>query len=420
MADQPDSEGRPEPESAAAQSRDPLEANEIKDDAEPVAGSSADGADSDEPDVVGAPASRSPSSPSSDPPPLRFAPAARPPSGGGAPLLISTIIGAIVGAAVATAAVLYFAAGPSVNPEVQSRLAALDKSAQTAALTAAAEDKRLDVVEASLKSAPDKASIAALAQRIATLETSGKGGDDQAALRNDVQAARADAAKAVALASRSTPATGAAPAPAFDSSALEGRIARLEAALAAPKSEARVNPEAAPSNRDAAAVAVVAEALAERVGSGAPFASEAGALQRLGADDARLAALKPFAETGAPTESALAASFAEARPAILAAAAPKPSDGVMDRLFANMSKVVRVTPVGEAAGDDPAALASRIAGALGRGQIAAALEVWDRLPEASRVASRQWADLAQARIAADAAAQSLVADAMANLVRAHN
>ena len=80
-----------------------------------------------------------------------------------------------------------------------------------------------------------------------------------------------------------------------------------------------------------------------------------------------------------------------------------------------MGKVVRVTPVGEMAGDDPAAIVSQIVGALGRGQIGAALGAWERLPEPARQASQAWANAAKARLAADQAARAVVDDAMTHI-----
>jgi hypothetical protein len=85
-----------------------------------------------------------------------------------------------------------------------------------------------------------------------------------------------------------------------------------------------------------------------------------------------------------------------------------------------MGKVVRVTPVGEVAGDDPAALVSQIGASLDRGQIAQALAAWARLPEPAQQASQEWAHAAQARAGADAAAQSLLDDALTRLAAAKN
>ena len=197
---------------------------------------------------------------------------------------------------------------------------------------------------------------------------------------------------------------------------LQERLAKIEAALAAPKNETRVAPEESglrPS--DETALAVAAESVADRLARGAPYITEERALERLGADPAKIAALKPFAEKGAPTAAALAGDFAKTAPSALKAAAPAESGGVMDRLMRNMSKVVKVTPAGETQGDDPAALISQIGATLDRGDIAAAMSLWARLPEPARRALQGWASGAEARLAADNAAQGILNDAMAKL-----
>src|SRR5208282_116167 len=105
--------------------------------------------------------------------------------------------------------------------------------------------------------------------------------------------------------------------------------------------------------------------LNERLDAGAPFAAELAALARLGADGAKLAALKPYADAGAPTAGALAVSFAKVAPSLVAAATPA-SGGLMDRLLDDMRKLVRVRKVGEAAGVDADALTARMSAALAR------------------------------------------------------
>ena len=77
----------------------------------------------------------------------------------------------------------------------------------------------------------------------------------------------------------------------------------------------------------------------------------------------------------------------------------------MDRLLDHMRKLVRVRKVGEVAGDDVEALAPRISAALARGDLAAALEAYSRLPDAARQAGRDWAKAAEARRAAGVAAR---------------
>lgn len=371
--------------------------------------------------------------------------------------MISAAIGAVVGAVAAAGGLWFFHYSAAPSPDLVTRLENLERNppASPSMAALAALDKRVGALEASLRGAPDKASTEAYGQRIAALESAAlsakAAADEDKNALSTAQAARDDAAKALALATtaaQKADGAGDASAPAAQTSAdvggLEGRVAKLEAglatadhassdlsaitqrldklesALAAPKSESRVAAEAATPSRDGAGQAVVAQALGDRLRAGAPFPLELSALQHLGADPARLAVLNPLAEKGAPTASALAAEFAKISPAILAAAVPQGSGGVVDRLMGEMSKVVRVTPVGEVAGDDPAALISQIGGALGRGDISAAVAIWARLPEPARRASQEWESRAQSRLAGDKAAQGLLDDALGRLAAASN
>ena len=201
---------------------------------------------------------------------------------------------------------------------------------------------------------------------------------------------------------------------------LGDRVGKIEAALAAPKMESRVPPTEVAPKSDPAAQAIAALALEQRLRAGEPFAAEWAALSRLGADGAALATLKPYSDTGAPTAAALAASFAKIAPSLVAADNPETGEGVMDRMLDHMRKLVRVRAVGEVAGDDPAALVSQIEAALARGQAASALSVFARLPEAARKAGAEWVKTADARVAADAAAQSLRDNAIGRLAAAKN
>ena len=61
----------------------------------------------------------------------------------------------------------------------------------------------------------------------------------------------------------------------------------------------------------------------------------------------------------------------------------------------------------ETTGDDPEAIVSRIEAECRRGDIAAALATFDKLPEAARQAAGDWPVKARARQAADGALQSI-------------
>jgi hypothetical protein len=418
MADEGGEEGRPDIEAATAPNRDRrgeppvIEGEARRDEREPVAASESRSRDEE-----------SFETPASE---LKTRP-----GGGRAGRLAAAGLGGLAGAIVA-AAVLWWMS-QNADSGVAQRMAAVENSGRDLTSANASLEKRIASLEA------------ALPKILAALQSA-------AALQADVAAARQDAAKALLAARAAAEAaerkpepSGQAPSPqappadladiqsrldklegaaaAFDSSAadkvaLEARIAKLEAALAAPKSEARVAPETVAVNSgDWAAIAIVAEAISEKLNAGAPYAREQTALARLGADPAKIAALAPFAEKGGPTAASLGAEFAEIAPAALKAGSPKAGGSVIERLTSNMSKLVKITPVGETPGDEPAALASQISAALGRGEIGAAVALWARLPEPQRQASQHWASAAQARLAADEAAEGLLSDAIAELAK---
>jgi hypothetical protein len=376
-----------------------------------------------EPAVSSEAIASAPTSPSPPTEEVEPRPAAPPVDNGRPGTLVPALIGAVVGAVVAIVAIFGFSLVNAPDAALPGRVQSQDDAIKALA-------SRVDALQLTAKKGPDEQS--ALVARVAALEAGAlkiKGLDEEAkAAIEAARAARADAAKALTLASQSRPVDVAVapappappPPPPFNPAPLEARISALEAALAAPKSASRAPPEEGVASKESPALAVVAEALADNLRNGRPFPLEESALERLGVAEAKLAPLKPLAEHGAPTPASLAADFRAVAPAVLASVAAAPKEGVMDRLMANMSKVVKVTPVGEIAGDDPAALVSQIEGALDHGDVARAISAWDRLPDPARQASKDWALAARTRQAAQAAAQSLVAEAMAALAKTKN
>lgn len=307
----------------------------------------------------------------------------------------------------------------------------------------AALGQRIDALEARLgaleaKPAPKAPELAPqlepLTARIAALE--GKPAPppvDLGPLTARVDAVDKAAAEAKATAERAADqarkAADAPPPPKVDLSPLDQRLARLESeigplkeALAAPKTDVRAteapNVEGvAPT--DAAALAVVAESLRQQIDRGAPVARELGALEKLGVEPGKVAPLKPFAATGAPTAAQLSQDFAALAPAMLRAARPTPPENadLLDRLKRSAASLVRITPVGESAGEDASALVGRIEAALNRGDVAGALALYDRLPAESKAPARDWAARARQRLDAEAAARALVDEALDKLAR---
>src|SRR5580700_1999879 len=170
---------------------------------------------------------------------------AEPPPASGRPVLSATI-GAIVGAAVAAGGLWFLGQRPATDPDLVSRLENLERIPPTPPPTAvlAALDKRVGALEAAIGAAPDKGSEAAYGQRITALESAALSAKAAADANKDslslAQAARDDAAKALALATTAAQkgdaiAGAATPTvqPSADVGGLEARIGKLEANLAA-------------------------------------------------------------------------------------------------------------------------------------------------------------------------------------------
>ncbi len=101
-------------------------------------------------------------------------------------------------------------------------------------------------------------------------------------------------------------------------------------------------------------------ALRSAVERGEPFAQELAAVKPLVPDAAATVPLEPFAATGVPRTAALARELSQLGGAMLNAAGAPPRDGgIMDRLAQNAERLVRIRPINEAPGDDPATVVAR-------------------------------------------------------------
>jgi hypothetical protein len=229
--------------------------------------------------------------------------------------------------------------------------------------------------------------------------------------RIDELAATARDAKARADAASEAAAKASAPDAALrsEAEALAGRVTALEHA------ERTTDQRAAAQDR-AVRLAVVADALRAAVERTAPFATELAAAKALGADAATLAPLDAVAAVGVASAETLARDLDKLTPAMLAAASPPSHDGsILDRLQANAERLVRIHPVGETPGDDPAAGLARAAAKAHRGDVAGALAEVERLPPAAKAPAADWIKAAQARVAAIDAARKLLATSLAAL-----
>lgn len=313
------------------------------------------------------------------------------------PMLAAALLGGVVGAG------LLFALQDLRPPSLDPRIAALEQR----------------VASLPQNSAPANA-VQAMQTRIQALEAARTAGDQR------VAAAQAAAEQALNR-----------PVPVPDSRD-EAAIADLTQRLSAIEGQLQSNQQAATEARSALATqvedlskrlsqgpgeatrATVRIVLAQRVADalrlGTPYAGTLSALRANGTDAARLSALEPFAEKGAPTTGALAKSFEPLSAAILRDDRAV-AGSFTDRLLRMADKVVTIRPVDEAGSSDVTSLVARIEQALERGNAQEAVAAWETLPEPARRLSDEWAARAKARAAADAGAQAVANDAIAALAR---
>jgi hypothetical protein len=212
-----------------------------------------------------------------------------------------------------------------------------------------------------------------------------------------------------------------APAQAADHKEIEALVARVAALEQAAKSaDEKIARAAASAGADRAGrLAFVAVALRAAVERGEAFAQELAAVKPLAPDAAATAPLEPFAATGVPRAAVLARELAQLTGPMLSAAGAAPRDGgIMDRLAQNAERLVRIRPINEAPGDEPATVVARAEAKATHGDLSGALAELGSLPAPVRAPAQGWMKRAEAQIAALAAARALADNAVAALARA--
>lgn len=282
--------------------------------------------------------------------------------------------------------------------------------------------ERLRKIEAAL-SAP-RAPDAALSTRIGAVEAAARLATENAAAqqrRAEELAAqvrevrsRADAAAASAEAVHKNAAAAAPAGARVDVDALNQRIAALEQALKANEAELARRTGGGADDRKSR-IAVASSILLGAVERGAPFAAELAAAKALTQDTKALAPLENFAPNGVPGAAAMSRELVSVIPAMLKTAEiESPRDGgFLDKLQANAERLVRIRPVGETAGDQPAHVIARIEAKAKMSDIAGALEDLSKLPPQIRAPAESWIKKANARNAALAAARQFSTGALA-------
>lgn len=205
-----------------------------------------------------------------------------------------------------------------------------------------------------------------------------------------------------------------------DLAPLAGQLAAANAAIA--QLQAKLDALAAkpaPDTSRPVRIHALAMGIMGAMQRGAPFKAEYDAVLAAGVPAAAVQPLQSFADKGAPGGAALAKAFETVAPKILQAVEPPPAaqSGFWDKLKGMAGNMVRIRPVGQAAGDTPAGQVGRIEAALPRGAFADALRAWQALPLAGQAASAEFGAVLKARAEADAAGRAFVDEATRALAR---
>lgn len=277
---------------------------------------------------------------------------------------------------------------------------------QVTSATVDALSGRVAAVEAKAgKPAADPATVA----RIDALEKSAN------ALRGDIANLRAQSDK-TANDVKSAP-SAAAP----DLAALSDRIAQLERASKTERAELAQQGEKIADNKatnDKPLRNVVAAALLDvAVRHGDPYESQLAAARSLAAKPDMLKPLDTFASSGIPTPVALSRELLNIVPKLSPPAeTPAAGAGIVERLQAGASKLVRIERT-DGVGNDRGAIVARVTAAALRNDFAEARRELKTLSEADRAPAQAWLDKADARDAALGASRKFADDAMADLAK---
>lgn len=309
----------------------------------------------------------------------------------------------------AVAAALVIAVGWMLGwPAVQAPPAA----PQVTSATVDALSGRVAAVEAK---AGKPAADPAMVSRIDALEKS------VGALRSDIAGLRAQSDKTASALNdaKSAPAAAAA---SSDLVALNERISQLERASKTDRAALAQQGEkiagAKPMDDKPLRNVVAAALLDVAVRHGDPYESQLAAARSLAAKPEALKPLEVFASSGIPTPVALSRELLNNIVPKLAPPAEPPASGggIVERLQAGASKLVRIERT-DGVGNDRGAIVARVTAAALRNDFVEARRELKNLPEADLAPAQAWLDKANARDAALAASRKFADDAMADLAK---
>jgi hypothetical protein len=197
-----------------------------------------------------------------------------------------------------------------------------------------------------------------------------------------------------------------------DLSAINERLAKIEAAARTLSAEAAQR-AAAPVDDPQLRRVVAAALLDVSVRAGEPYAAALSAAKPFVANADALKPLDAFAATGVPNANALNRELLALLPKLSPPAETSTTgSGIVDRLQAGAARLVRIERTDAIAGNDRNAIVSRVTAAAMRNDIAEARRELKTLAPADRAAAQAWIDKADARDAALATSRQFAADAM--------
>jgi hypothetical protein len=287
---------------------------------------------------------------------------------------------------------------PIAFDDLTARVAALDSKLAKAPATDPAVTARLEAVEKSLTS---------LRGDLANLRTQ----SDQlaAAVNNAPKTATGEPAAA----------------PAVDLSGINARIDQIERSLrtqsdqlGAAVAQASQTAASAKAQDDLPLRRVVAAALLDvAVRHGDPFGASLTAAKALAPEPDKLKPLDAFADKGIPAPPALCRDLLTLVPKLSPAAeTPSTGSGIIDRLQAGASSLVRVER-SDAVGNDRSAVVTRMTAAALRNDLGEARRELASLDAADRAPAQAWLDKVAARDAALAASRQFAEETMASLAK---
>ena len=311
----------------------------------------------------------------------------------------------------AVAAALVIAAGSLLGwPAAQTPI-----TPQVSAATVDELSMRVTSLESKAAKTPAPATDPAVSARIDTIEKS------VATLRGDVASLRAQSEKLAAAvsAAKSAPAdASSAPAPTVDLSAINEHIDAIERASRAQGAAIEKFATAKPQD-DLPLRRVVAAALLDvAVRHGDPYAGALAAARALAPEPDKLKPLDEFAAKGVPNPPVLTRELLALVPKLSPAGeTPTTGNGIVDRLKAGASSLVRVERT-DSVGTDRSAIVARVTAAALRNDYTDARRELSSLDAADRAPAQAWLDKAAARDAALAASRQFADEAMASLAKA--